>query len=267
MTPPSSCQVHQEQPKHVCKGCLTHRQQDIRSDGSRIEGSHKGWNLIQHAQPSGIVMLNALLNNFVLRRNLRLAQQKHSPTPFIVSSCGSHHLALVNSIALTHNKLKQSGPNIQLEVDILLILPDVPSGEVFGLTKSDYLTTFTGLIEVKEEVPNADIVPDDLQSTCTNSLDFAKCYLMSGRSTRRCWNSHSSQAPLRHSALLASQWPSEPPSLTWSAMCSPLSPSESNNLLAHPPALPNSINPPQLSVVIVTKRCHSRWTSSRLHQT
>lgn len=169
---PPSCQVHQEQLKHVRKGCLTRRRQDIRSDGSRIEGSHKGWNSIQRAQPSGIVMLNALLNDFVLRRNLRIAQQKHSPTPFIVSSHGSHHLALINSIAITHNKLKQSGSNVQ--VDVLPILPDVPSGEVFGLMKSDYLTTFNGLIEVKQEVPDADFVPaDDPQSTGMNSLDFA----------------------------------------------------------------------------------------------
>ena len=142
-------------------------------------------------------MFNALLNDFIVRRNLRIAQQKHSRTPFVVSSCGSHHLALVNSITLTHNKLKQLGPNIQLKLDVLPILPDVPSGEVFGLMKSDYLATFNGLIEVKEEVPDADLVPDDLQSTCMNSLDFA--------------NSEAADLALRASrAVLFDEWQIDP---------------------------------------------------------
>ena len=40
-------QVHKEQLNHVRKGCLERRRQDIPSDGSCIEGSHKGWNSLQ----------------------------------------------------------------------------------------------------------------------------------------------------------------------------------------------------------------------------
>ncbi|KAG2351926.1 hypothetical protein BDR07DRAFT_1385102 [Suillus spraguei] len=41
-----------------------------RANGSQIEGSHKGWNSLQHAQPSDIIMLSALGHNFVLCHNL-----------------------------------------------------------------------------------------------------------------------------------------------------------------------------------------------------
>jgi hypothetical protein len=40
-------QVHDEQLHHVRKGCLVRSWQDISTDGSRIEGSHKGWNSLQ----------------------------------------------------------------------------------------------------------------------------------------------------------------------------------------------------------------------------
>lgn len=65
--------VHQEQLKHVQKGCLERSDQDIQSDGSCVEGTHKGWNSLQHAQPSGIMMLSALGHDFVLHRNIRVA--------------------------------------------------------------------------------------------------------------------------------------------------------------------------------------------------
>lgn len=43
--------VHQEQLKHVRNGCLERNIKGIRANGSRIEGSHKGWNSLQaHSQ-------------------------------------------------------------------------------------------------------------------------------------------------------------------------------------------------------------------------
>ncbi|KAF9239575.1 hypothetical protein BU15DRAFT_46587 [Melanogaster broomeanus] len=155
--------VHQEQLKHVRKGCLTRRRQDIRSDGSRIEGSHKGWNGVQRAQPSGIVMLRELLPDFVLRRNLRIADHRDDKSPFITSTHGSHHISLTNGIATIHNKLKKLEPASKVET--LPELPDIDSGEVFGLTKSDYSTTFNGLLAVKEEL-------SDVEEEAARSLDF-----------------------------------------------------------------------------------------------
>ncbi|KAJ7150806.1 hypothetical protein C8R46DRAFT_1229740 [Mycena filopes] len=51
--------VHAAQLKHLQKGCLSRLRQDIASDGSRIEGSHKGWNSIQRASASGLELQNA----------------------------------------------------------------------------------------------------------------------------------------------------------------------------------------------------------------
>ncbi|KAG2045396.1 hypothetical protein BDR06DRAFT_852815, partial [Suillus hirtellus] len=99
--------VHQEQLKHVRKGCLEHNTKDIRADGSRIEGSHKGWNSLRRAQPSGVTMLNALGHDFVLRRNVRVAFSRSDVTPFIKFTRGSHHLQLCNYIAKLHNTLQQ----------------------------------------------------------------------------------------------------------------------------------------------------------------
>ncbi|KAG2035694.1 hypothetical protein BDR03DRAFT_1012370 [Suillus americanus] len=84
--------VHQEQLKHVCKGCLERSVQGIRADGSRIEGSHKGWNSLQRAQPSGVMMLAALGHDFVLRCNVQVAFSRPKLTPFLKFANSSHHL-------------------------------------------------------------------------------------------------------------------------------------------------------------------------------
>ncbi|KAF8546806.1 hypothetical protein OG21DRAFT_1479620 [Imleria badia] len=66
----AAMQVHKEQLNHIRKGCLECRCQDIASDGSRIEGSHKGWNSLQRVQPSGITVLVALGHDFVLENGV-----------------------------------------------------------------------------------------------------------------------------------------------------------------------------------------------------
>ncbi|KAG0694993.1 hypothetical protein DFH29DRAFT_880333 [Suillus ampliporus] len=109
--------VHQEQLKHVRKGCLERSIQGIRADGSRIEGSHKGWNSLQRAQAQ------AFTN-------------------------GSHHLRLCNYVARLHNTLQQNNTGSQLQV--LPELRDVDSGETFSLVTSDHVATFGGLL-IKEE--------------------------------------------------------------------------------------------------------------------
>ncbi|KAJ7872646.1 hypothetical protein B0H14DRAFT_2291039, partial [Mycena olivaceomarginata] len=98
-TPP----VHTAQLKHLHKGCLSRQRQDIATDGSRIEGSHKGWNSIQRAFASGIELQNALSHDFVLRRNIRIAFSRTPGTAgshaFARSTFGSHHTRLVDQTA------------------------------------------------------------------------------------------------------------------------------------------------------------------------
>lgn len=173
-------QVHQEQLKHVRKGCLERSQQDIRSDGSRIEGSHKGWNNLQRCHPSGIVMFSSLGSDHVLRRNIRVAYRKDVRTPFVTSTHGSHHIDLVNNIAILHNRLKNAEPRCILQP--LPELPNIDSGETFGLTKSEYTSTFNGLIQVKQEL--ADTEDDAASSDLTgsgNSDDVADLALRASR--------------------------------------------------------------------------------------
>src|SRR5258707_13202361 len=98
-------QVHADQLNHVKKGCLARHRQDIASDGSRIEGSHKGWNSLQRAQPSGIEMYVALAHDFVLRRNIRVfllhekTRKQLSSTDLLVSFSSGSHISLLGHLA------------------------------------------------------------------------------------------------------------------------------------------------------------------------
>ncbi|KAI5997494.1 hypothetical protein EDD15DRAFT_2573122 [Pisolithus albus] len=144
----ASLKVHQEQLKHVWKGCLERRRQDVLSDGSHIEGCHKAWNALQHAQPSRLVMLTALSHDFVLRRNLRIAFERAKLSPSAaLSAHGSHHLRLSSAIANLFNQLRASEPGCQLPPIAQLHAAD--SGETFGLVESEHSRTFGGLL--KEE--------------------------------------------------------------------------------------------------------------------
>ncbi|KAG0692816.1 hypothetical protein DFH29DRAFT_1043843 [Suillus ampliporus] len=152
-------QVHQEQLKHVQKGCLERSVQGISSDGSRIEGSHKGWNSLQHVQPSGIVMLCALGHDFVLRRNVRVAFGRARMTPFIKFTHGSHHIHLSHYVAKLYNTLWEKHSTDCSNMRTLPELPDIESGETFGLVTSENTTTFGGLL-VKEETVEMDLAQD-----------------------------------------------------------------------------------------------------------
>ena len=148
--------MHREQLRHVRKGCLERRRQDILSDGSRIEGSHKGWNSLQRAQPSGITVLVALGHDFVLRRNIRvgyssITNSSTQPTgTFLTSTHGSHHVGLVAAIATLHNNILNV--EVMSSIRSLPELSDIHSNEAFGLTRSDHASTFGGMIDVKEEL-------------------------------------------------------------------------------------------------------------------
>ncbi|KAF8134715.1 hypothetical protein K438DRAFT_1475158, partial [Mycena galopus ATCC 62051] len=147
--------IHAAQIQHVRKGCLARPREDIASDGSQIEGSHKGWNGIQRSFASGLEMQTALGHDFVLRRNIRtgLDGKYKSSDTFLKSTFGSHHIALVDHTAATWNDL------IHALGDPYLPLPqlrDVSSGEKFGLPRSTHrrnavTDSFGGLFTIKQE--------------------------------------------------------------------------------------------------------------------
>jgi hypothetical protein len=152
--------VHADQLGHVKKGCLARHRQDIASDGSRIEGSHKGWNSLQRAQPSGIEMYAALAHDFVLRRNIRVfllhekTRKQPSTTDLLVSfSSGSHHISLLGHLAISFNSLLDKEPqDVRATLSPLPVFQDVNTDEVFGLVRSEHTESFGGLLIIKEEV-------------------------------------------------------------------------------------------------------------------
>jgi hypothetical protein len=156
--------VYADQMNHVRKGCLTRTRQDIRTDGSRIEGSHKGWNSLQRAQPSGIVVYVQLGHDHILRRNICIATSGNKTSPFKsfeASTFGSHHIRLVNCASKLWNKLRLGQSN---DSPGLLALPElklVASGETFGLVSSEHAATFGGLLAA-EEAKEEPKVEDDL---------------------------------------------------------------------------------------------------------
>ncbi|OBZ68322.1 hypothetical protein A0H81_11831 [Grifola frondosa] len=129
--------THADQLEHVRKGCLVRIRQDIPSDGSRIEGSHKGWNGLQRAFASGLGNMDA------------------STTPtcsFVKSTSGSHHIRLVDEIARFWNTLIcLDNCKNTLDFQPLPQLPHVHSNEKFGLTISKSAASYHNLVEIKEE--------------------------------------------------------------------------------------------------------------------
>jgi hypothetical protein len=141
-------QVYADQMTHVRKGCLTRKRQDVRSDGSRVEGSHKGWNSLQRAQPSGITVFITLGHDHVHRRNIRIATSGNKSSPFKcfdTSTFGSHHTRLVNHTSKLWNKLRLSKHGGSSGLLALPELTLVTSGEKFGLINSENAATFGGL--------------------------------------------------------------------------------------------------------------------------
>ncbi|TFY78545.1 hypothetical protein EWM64_g5465, partial [Hericium alpestre] len=138
----AALKVHVDQMKHVRKGCLTRRCQDVRSDGSCIEGSHKGWNSIMRSHASGLETFVALGHDFVLRRNIRIASSRADPPPFVAESTfGSHHIRLAShgadlwNSAIEANKMfyKDNGNNFKPHAEMRI----VNTGETFGLEEEE----------------------------------------------------------------------------------------------------------------------------------
>ncbi|KAH9952283.1 hypothetical protein BC827DRAFT_1159983 [Russula dissimulans] len=113
--------------------------------------------VLKWAYSSGIVIMQALVHDFVLRCNIRIGHatchdDNLSPcSPFLQSTYGSHHTHLVTHMAALWNvligkkrvKVTSQIPRPELQI--------VHSGETFGIAASDHATTFGGLIEIKEE--------------------------------------------------------------------------------------------------------------------
>ncbi|KAJ7036211.1 hypothetical protein C8F04DRAFT_954038 [Mycena alexandri] len=156
--------VHTAQLKHLRKGCLSRRDQTVASDGSRIEGSHKGWNSIQRASASGLELQTALSHDFVHRQNIRVAFGKTANTSnlddFLRTTFGSHHSRLVSHSASVWNEIvhteatrrKASASNEFLRP----VLKNIASGETFSLVKSEHNDTFGGLLTIKDETLDDD---------------------------------------------------------------------------------------------------------------
>ncbi|KAJ7247360.1 hypothetical protein C8J57DRAFT_1241080 [Mycena rebaudengoi] len=106
--------------QHVQKGCLARPREDIASNGSRIEGSHKGWNSIQRSMASGLAL-------------------------------HSHHIALVNHTAARGNDLLAAPGTSAASLQPLPQLQDIKCGATFGLVKSAHTDTFGGLFTIKRE--------------------------------------------------------------------------------------------------------------------
>lgn len=176
----SSLKTHYNGMGHVRRGCLSRARQDISTDGSRQEGSHKGWNGIQRAVSSGIELFTALAHDFVLRRNCRIAARGKTPSDFSMASHGTHHIRLANHIAERWNQdlEKDKGSrSVGVGLKKLPTLPQVASDEKFGLVVSEYTNNFKGLLEIKEEaepLPDFDGPDDDLGRDLFTASDMMK---------------------------------------------------------------------------------------------
>jgi hypothetical protein len=132
---------------------LSRKLEDLPSDGSRIEGSHKGWNSLQRTHACGIVTFEALAHAFVLRRNLRvgyLHRASNLKNEFLVTTLGSHHIHLIDHIAAVWNELVDHHKRAS-HLEKRPRLPDVGSGEMFGIVYSQHATSFGKLSDVKVE--------------------------------------------------------------------------------------------------------------------
>ena len=157
-------QVHNDQLTHVRRGCLARPHQDIPSDRSRIEGSHKGWNSLQRAQLSGIEVLSGLTHDFVLRRNLRVAtSHPQNSSTFALSPFDSHHIRLCNHVAQLFNTLAAQDTGLgHCALNPVLTLVD--SGEIFGLVPSNHAKSFGSLIVITEDEDAGILNDPDLQA-------------------------------------------------------------------------------------------------------
>ncbi|KAA1473136.1 hypothetical protein DENSPDRAFT_899980 [Dentipellis sp. KUC8613] len=142
----AASKVHADQLGHVRKGCLARKQQDIATDGSRIEGSHKGWNAIMRSFSCGLDVTH-----------------------------GSHHLRLVNYTGAMWNglltKAKSQGKTSDLKPRPQLTI--IQSNETFGLVISGDALTFGGLLAIKDEdLDEESLMIEERRQAMVSKLDI-----------------------------------------------------------------------------------------------
>lgn len=138
-------QTHQEQLRHVRKGCLSRPFDDLRTDGSRVETSHKHWRSLNRANPSGLKNIAHMGHDHVLRFNIRRIADipdAASKRPFGASTYGSHHIGLVDYVAKRWNSLLETVG--ATEFKNLPVLIEIDSGEEFGIVHSEHASSFGG---------------------------------------------------------------------------------------------------------------------------
>ncbi|PIL30719.1 hypothetical protein GSI_06887 [Ganoderma sinense ZZ0214-1] len=148
--------THHDQLEHVRKGCLSRPREDVATDGSRVEGTHKGWNSLQRTHPSGVEVLTLLAADHVLRHNIRVDYADPNPYAFTSSTFGSHHVHLVNACAQLWNSLLNPANRNQRRppADLLPapVLQPAASQETFGLVKANKdVAMYHSFVTVKEE--------------------------------------------------------------------------------------------------------------------
>ncbi|KAI1794159.1 hypothetical protein LXA43DRAFT_884301, partial [Ganoderma leucocontextum] len=165
--------THRQQLEHVRKGCLARPRDDVATDGSRIEGTHKGWNALQRTHPSGVKVLTDLAADHVLRHNIRVDGTHATPYPFTKATFGSHHVYLVNACAQRWNALLQptAGGQKRPPADLLVatLLEPADSNEAFGLVKANKdVEAYHTFVTLKDE-------PDDaLLDLSTQDPEYAE---------------------------------------------------------------------------------------------
>jgi hypothetical protein len=164
-------QVHTNQLAHVQKGCLARVDQDIPSDGSRIEASHKGWNSLQWLFAGGLEVFCALGHDFVLRWNICIASTREKPRPFVKSTYGSHYVRLVDHIAKLWNSLVKR-ERMVTHLETLPELPVVLSKESFGLVSSKHVDTFGGFWDFTNGEDNNQIDSHGLFNSDPHELEI-----------------------------------------------------------------------------------------------
>ncbi|PIL33226.1 hypothetical protein GSI_04676 [Ganoderma sinense ZZ0214-1] len=156
--------VHAKQLTHVQKDCLTRPRDDIVTDSSRIEGSHKGWNSIMCAFASGLEVMNALGHDHILHHNVRIDMQDDSldKSMFMYHTYGSHHIRLMNACAKLWNTLVEAEKKKGLKPANLRALPvfcPADSREKFALVKMSAETaTQYSLTTIKQEPGDESLV-------------------------------------------------------------------------------------------------------------
>ena len=134
------------------------------TDGSRTEGSHKGWNALQRTQPSGVEALTYMAADRVLRRNIRIEYADATPYPFTPLTYGSHHVRLVDACTQLWNSLVQPKKGTNLPSADLVPVPTLKPADrlecVDLVNANQDVTAYYTLVKDEAEDPLVDLTAD-----------------------------------------------------------------------------------------------------------